>query len=346
MSHEVENMFYVGQTPWHGLGIKLEAAPTTREAIVAAGLDWTVGLKALQTVDGVAVSHRATYRESDGSILGVVGPTWRPLQNAEAFSFFDPFVTSGEARLDTAGSLSEGRRVWILAQLNKDPSVIVPRSDDVVRKFVLLSNSHDGSLAIKVGFTPIRVVCANTLAMAHDSRKSNLLRIRHTKNSVDALEAVRDAMNLVNQAFEATADQYRFLASKGVVEADLKAYVNRVFAPNRVAENAAAKRKTGLVLATAPVVHEAEFIEDDVLGADELKSRVYPRVRQLFENGRGNALPGVAGTFWGAYNAIAEYLAYERGSDAGKRLNESWLGSGAALNARALRVGVEMAQAA
>jgi phage/plasmid-like protein (TIGR03299 family) len=342
MSHQVESMFYVGETPWHKLGVALPEAPTTREAIVAAGLDWEVGLKPLVTCDGESVDHRASYRVSDGKILGVVGPAWQPLQNTSAFSFFDPFLAGGEARLETAGSLCEGRRVWILAALNRDPSVIVPQSDDVVRKYILLSNAHDGTLAIKVGFTPVRVVCANTLAMAHDDKASRLLRIRHTKNSADALAAVRDVMNTANQTFEATAEQYRLLAKKDVVEADLKAYVNRVFAPRRV-EAAAAKRRTSMVLASAPIILDAEFIDDEDAS---LKSRVFPAVRELFEKGRGNQLPGVRGTMWAAYNSITEYLAYGRGKDSDKRLNEAWFGTGAMLNARALRVGVEMAAAA
>jgi phage/plasmid-like protein (TIGR03299 family) len=343
MSHEIETMMYVGATPWHQLGVKLEAAPTTREAIVAAGLDWTVALKDLVTSDAEPVDHKCSYRTSDGKLMGVVGPTWKPLQNSEAFSFFDPFLASSEACLETAGSLREGKRVWVLAALNRDPSVIVAGADDVVKKYVLLSNAHDGTLAVKVGFTPVRVVCANTLAMAHDSEASKLLRVRHTANVVGALDGVREAMNLADQTFETTADQYRMMARKGVHEADLKAYVNRVFAPGRVAESAARKARTGLVLAGAPVIVEGEFIDDD---ASELKSRIYPKVRELFEGSITCQLPGVRGTYWALYNATTEYLTHARGSDASKRLNENAFGSGAILNARALRVGVAMASAA
>jgi len=101
----VENMMFVGATPWHGLGNQVDANIGIEDAITSAGLDWEVGLKDLQTVDGVPVSHRATYRKTDGSILGVVGPRYTPLQNRDAFDWFQPFLDAGECNLHTAGSL-------------------------------------------------------------------------------------------------------------------------------------------------------------------------------------------------------------------------------------------------
>ena len=173
MPANVENMFYTGAEPWHGLGEKLEQAPTISEAITASGLDWEVGLKDLFTRDGEEVPARAPERKSDHRILGDVGPRYVPLQNHEAFDWFQPFIDNGEASLHTGGSLSHGQKVWVLAQLNRDPSEIVP--GDEVQKFILLSNSHDGKTAIRVGYTPIRVVCVNTLAFAHQHKESQLL---------------------------------------------------------------------------------------------------------------------------------------------------------------------------
>jgi phage/plasmid-like protein (TIGR03299 family) len=351
MSHELEisengeaKMFWVGETPWHGLGTKLESAPTTREAIVAAGLDWQVEERKLITADGALdVPAKALVRATDERVLGVVGPGWTPLQNDKAFDFFDPFLATGEAKLETAGSLRGGQRIWILALLNLAPSEVV--KGDEIRKYVLLSNSHDGSLAVRVGFTPVRVVCANTEAMAISSAASKLLRIRHTKNVVVSLEKVGEIMNTANQNFEATIEQYRRLARLDVTEESLKKYVNLVFAPKRVeraiAEKAAAAGFAGEGFAAAMVADaEAEAT------AEELNSRIFPRVRELFETGSGNQLPGVRGTAWAAYNAITEYLGRERGKDAERRLDQLWFGAGAKLNSRALKVGIEMADAA
>lgn len=371
MAHEIgrtDNMMYVGEVPWHGIGTRLEGRPTSEEAIKASGLDWEVGLKPLfageylpdATVDGEGpnevpevesptnlrlVSHRATFRKTDGRILGVVGSTWKPLQNRDAFKFFDPFVEAGQAMYETAGSLRNGQRVWILAELAKDPLVIVPQADDVVKQYLLLSNGHDGTFAIRVGYTPVRVVCANTLSLAINDEASKLVKITHHGSANEALEKVRDVMNAVQKTFEATAQQYRELAAVGCDETTLKRYVNLVFAEKRVID--AAKRKNIEQFPTMDALIaelRSEVTEAEVAG--ELKSRIYPKVAELFEGGRGNALPGVRGTLWGAYNAINEYIVHERGEDAVKRFESAWFGQGAAQNKRALKVGLQLVKEA
>jgi phage/plasmid-like protein (TIGR03299 family) len=141
-----------------------------------AGLDWEVELVPLITADTQSqVAHRAVRRTSDARVLGVVGPRYAPLQNKDAFGWFQPFLDVREAALHTAGSLKSGSRIWVLAKLNRDPLVIA--EGDTVEKFLLLSHGHDGSLAVRCGFTPVRVVCANTLAMAHGSDASKLIRM-------------------------------------------------------------------------------------------------------------------------------------------------------------------------
>ncbi len=326
MAHEIESMFSVNEVPWHGLGTVLDRPPTVAEAMRAAGLDWTVALRGVRTEDGVEVpGARATVRESDGRVLGCVGTAYTPLQNAEAFDFFDPFVAAGEATLETAGSLREGSRIWVLAKLARDPSVIVP--GDEVNKFILLANAHDGSLTVRVGFVPIRVVCANTLALAEAHRASKLLRVRHQKNVVASLAQIHDVINTANASFEATAEQYRYLAATDIVEDDLKRYVKTVFAP----------RSTAMIV--APSVIEGELLDDE----DESKSRVYDSVKRLFETGRGAQLPGVRGTLWAAYNAVTEYIGYERGQSQDTRVDSMWFRGGAKLNARALESALAMA---
>src|SRR5262249_5257411 len=162
MPHAVETMFSVRETPWHKLGRVVREAPSAADAIRLAGLDWPVALQRLRLSDGRTVNRWAVVRATDGAVVGdAVGPQWTPLQNREAVTWFDPFIQAKQAHFETAGSLCEGRRVWILAELNRKPVEVVP--GDAVRKFLLLSNSHDGSLAVRVGFTPVRVVCANTL---------------------------------------------------------------------------------------------------------------------------------------------------------------------------------------
>ena len=124
MPAAVEKMMFVGETPWHGLGNSVDEGINVNDAIVAAGLDWEVGLKDLQTVDGTPVNHRATYRKSDGSILGVVGPRYTPLQNKDAFDWFQPFLDANECSIHTAGSLHSGPAFFVtLRSLPSYPTV-------------------------------------------------------------------------------------------------------------------------------------------------------------------------------------------------------------------------------
>src|ERR1051325_5873007 len=217
MSHEVETMAFFGATPWHGLGTPLveEDLYDWTKACEKSGLNWEAELVPLVTADTqAAVTHRGVRRKTDGRILGVVGPRYCVLQNRDAFKWFQPFLDAKEASLNTAGSLREGSRIWVLAKLNRDPLVIA--AGDEVEKFILLSHGHDGSLAVRIGFTPVRVVCANTLAMAHGDDGSKLIRLKHTKDVLENLANVREVMDLANQQFEATAEQYRRLARKSI----------------------------------------------------------------------------------------------------------------------------------
>lgn len=329
MAHEIETMFSVRELPWHGLGTVLESAPSVADAIRAAGLDWDVELRPVVTVDGAAVPGTfASVRTSDGRVLGCVGSSYAPLQNREAFAFFDPFLAAGEATLETAGSLREGSRIWILARLARDPSVIA--GDDEVRKYILLANGHDGSLCVQVGFVPIRVVCANTLALAQRSKASRLLRVRHQKNVAATLTALHDVMNTANAEFEATAEQFRWLASRGVDEDDLRRYVRTVFSRGALPSAGEA----------APEVVDAEIALDEPA---ERGGRLFDSVRRLFESGRGNDRPAVRGTWWAAYNAVTEYLAHERGGDRDTRINSLWFAGGSRLNERALKAALVLA---
>ena len=314
MPANVETMFYAGATPWHGLGEKLEDAPTISEAIEASGLNWEVGTKDLVTVDGQPVPARATYRKSDDSILGVVGPRYVPLQNKDAFEWFQPFVDAGECSLHTGGSLSDGQKVWVLAQLNRDPSTVV--AGDEVHKFILLSNSHDGTTAIRVGYTPIRVVCVNTLAFAHNHADSKLLRIRHTQSAQGKLDNVRDIMDNINAQFEATAEQYRFLASRDFNQRDVQKYVKVLLGIDKKPEE--------------DIKTRTRKIMDEILGTIE---------------GPKQSMPGVRGTWWAAYNGFNEYLNYSKGRNTSNRLESLWFGQNGTDNNKALNLATEFANA-
>jgi phage/plasmid-like protein (TIGR03299 family) len=317
MAHEVENMLYVGNVPWHGLGTKLEVPPTIEEAIVAAGLDWQVDRKPLviQGSDQLVPAY-ATVRSTDNSVLGVVGNTYRVLQNIDAFKWFQPYIDSGEVEIHTAGSLRNGKHVWVLAQIKHEGKIEIVDGDEICQ-FALLSNSHDGTSAIRAGLTATRVVCANTLAAAQNSKASKLIRVRHSERSNIALAKVRESLDLARREFRATTDGMRRMAQLGVSIEDLKSYVKEVFEPK--------------------VTLETEGMTNGTL------ERLCDKITPLFEGGRGMDLPGVKGTMWGAYNSVTEFLTWERGRSADTRLESLWFGPAANLNQRAYEVAVKRA---
>jgi len=314
MAHEIETMAFFGKTPWHGLGTVLDESDCYDWTAAAkkAGLDWQVELVPLQTADtNVAVAHKGVRRSTDNKLLGVVGPRFAPLSNAEAFKWFQPFLDAKEARLETAGALRGGSRVWVLAKIARDPIEVA--KGDIVEKYLLLSHGHDGSLAVRVGFTPQRVVCQNTLSMAHNSDASKLIRLRHSKSLRTNLENVRQIVDAANAEFTATAEQYRLLARRDINQADLRKYVRRVLKVDD---------------AEVPSARLANQIE---------------RIIELAETGAGNDLPSVAGSWWCAYQGVSDWVSHSRGRTPATRLDSLLFGDGAALNKSALQIAVEMA---
>lgn len=308
MPANVQSMFSVGQVPWHGLGEVITDAPDLPTGIKLAGADWEVGLEELIIKsDSRKVPNRAVVRMDNKEILGVVGPRYVPLQNVDAFKWFQPYLDSGEVELHTAGVLDEGRKVWVLAKIKRDNEEVV--KGDEIAKFIMLSNSHDGTTAIRSGFTPIRIVCANTLALAHSDKASKLLRVRHTQSSKINLDNIRSTIDLANEEFKATAEQYRKLAAKGINQKDVGRFVRKMLDIKEDASLVDISTKT------------KNIIEDIV-------SRL--------ETGYGASLPGVKGTAWGLYNAYNEYLNYSRGRNNSNRMDSLWFGSSGGDNATAL----------
>lgn len=161
MSANVETMMYVREVPWHGLGTRVEEAPTSADALRLAGLDWKVRQKSIQVCGGGKIENfKANVRSTDNKVLGVVTDRYKVVQNDEAFAFTDELI-GGDVRYETAGSLQEGRKIWLLAKM---PAAKV--AGDEVEPYLCFTNSHDGSGSIRVCMTPIRVVCNNTLNIA------------------------------------------------------------------------------------------------------------------------------------------------------------------------------------
>lgn len=191
MPANVETMFYVREKPWHGLGVKVEDAPSSADALIYAGLDWRVEQKDVFTEDGVLIpGYKVNLRDRDGAALGVVSDRYKVVQNEDAFQFTDDLLGEG-VTYETAGALQGGKKVWMLARL---PSRYIIAGDEVA-PYLVVMNSHDGSSGIRVAMTPIRVVCQNTLNLALDSAK-RVWATKHTENVMSRVHEARETLLL------------------------------------------------------------------------------------------------------------------------------------------------------
>lgn len=313
MSHHFESGLFFGKEAWHGLGVTLPAdSPARRsvsESIVASSLDWNADKEDLYAGGKLVTTHKAVVRSTDKSIIGIVGNRHETLQNRQMFDWFQPFLDSGDCVFETCGSLKGGAVIWVLAKLAGDNLKIT--ADDEVAKYLLLSSTHDGSGATTIAFNPIRVICWNTLSAAlRAAEAKSMLRIRHTTSQSKALIQVRETINLVEESFQATADQYRKLAACGINRAELRRYVKLVL----------------------------ELPEDD--------KAISTRQRNILDGIVKLAIEGVGNdgkTAWDAYNGVTQYATHTYGRNAENRLRSAWYGEGRKLIDRGLAVGLQLA---
>ena len=296
---ESDSMFSVREVPWHGLGVVLDRPPQTiAEAIQSSGLGWRVEREPIAVDRGDVASADsiwdprceeipgwwANVRQDTRQVLGIVGDRYRIVQNPDAFAFVDQLLGSS-MHFETAGSLHGGRRVWVLARLPEHIEV----GGDPIRPYVLLMNSHDGSTAVVVASTPVRVVCQNTLSWALD-RARQRYSIRHT-------EKVREHVHQARRVLELSVDYYRQfkalgdrLASERCTEAQLRRVLERLYPSG------------------------TDDVSDRMRRSREQTKR---RIAELFLRGdtRGNA----PGSKWAAVNAVVEYSDWIRPVKAGSQ---------------------------
>lgn len=202
MAANVESMFYVRETPWHGLGTKVEEAVDSRRALILAGLDWKVEQMPVFTGDRKMVpGYKANVRDKDGKVLGVVTDRYKVVQNSEAFSFTDELLGRG-VRYETAGSIQDGRKVWMLARMPREYII----TGEQITPYLVFSNSHDGTGAIRVALTPIRVVCQNTLNLALDNAKRSWSMI-HTGDIQGKLKEAEQTLGLAERYMSALGQE-------------------------------------------------------------------------------------------------------------------------------------------
>ena len=284
---------YTGNTPWHKLGNKVDGAMTSAEAIVKAGLDWEVLKRPIYTDTGTHVTdYYATLRADNEQVLGVVGAQYRVVQNQQAFTFMDDIVGEKLAMYEVAGSLKGGKRVWMLAKL---PNQIVVADRDPINEYLLLCNSHDGSLAVTAMYTPIRVVCQNTLSVALNG-KGKRFSTNHKVNVHSRLANAREILGLAENYFDKFATQAERLAKTPISGAQALEVFGHVYkiSPVDLVDMMLAEKRPPEAQAIDYMLHLANY-------------------------GTGNK--EFAGTAWGLYNGVTEYFDHivtGRGGDEGR----------------------------
>ena len=228
MSANVESMYYVNEdgssrnVPWHGLGVSVEQAPTSADAIRLAGLDWKVNSMPIFANNQEIPGYRANIRETDGKCLGIVGNRYQIIQNKDAFDFTDALIGEG-AKYETAGSLDGGKRIWMLARLPETKIL-----DDKVIPYLCFSNGHDGYYTIKACMTPVRVVCQNTLNFALDHAPRSWAT-RHVGDLTSKLDEARHTLELANNYMTELAITADKLANTDVSEDEVRAILDNVY---------------------------------------------------------------------------------------------------------------------
>ena len=318
MAHNVETMAYAGEVPWHGLGVPVSNDLTPNQMMKKAGLDWTVEqIDSYVTVGDkkIPTGMKALVRSSDNKVLTQVGKNWDPVQNEEAFEFFSEYCLAGDMSMETAGSLRDGKMVWGLAKVKESFDI---GKNDQVDSYLLFANPHEYGKSIDIRFTPIRVVCNNTLSMALASVKNQGAKLNHRK--VFDADHVKETMGLASEKFSQYKDVAQFLASKNFSAKALVQYYNEVFPRTYQGKK--------------PVTVE-KFEDLSTTGQDAYS---------VLETQPGAEMG--AGTWWQALNSVTYLTDHKMGREADSRMASAWFGRNQTRKIKAVEKAVEYAEAA
>lgn len=305
MAHEVETMAYANQVPWHGLGANVSPDSTVEEMLETAGLNWQLERKPLfadmgDEEDPIEVKGKAAWvRNTDRKVMAIAGKEWRPLQPAETLGFMRNYVMAGAAKLETAGSLRGGKIVWSLARLNHDFEV---RPGDRVNGYVLITSPNEVGRAITVRTTTVRVVCANTMAMAERGAA------QYTQNHLAEfnVEAAKEAIGKAHEQLFQAERNARILDKLKLSASDA---VTKVLVP----------------------VFFPEIAEDEeLLNAIHLTENQPKKLQQILssvESAPGNK--EISGTGWAVMNGVTHWADHVYGHNAATRMMRSWNGDNA-----------------
>ena len=321
MAHLLEKMAYVGKTPWHELGNQLPAKQPIEVWAREAGMDWTIretpvrfmadqagALGSIMTFE----DQKVLYRSDTKAPLSVVSNRYQVVQPKEVLEFYRDLVEVSGYELETAGVLKAGRKFWALARTGKESAL---KGTDVVKGYILLATSCDGTLATTATPTTIRVVCNNTLSIAL-SGATSAVKVPHS-TSFEA-DAVKRQLGIAVSGWDSFIYKMRTLSERKVKTHEAMNYFLKILCQN-------------------------DGHADAALGLTN--ERALKKVQALYDGqGRGAELAAAKGTAWGLLNAVTEFVDHERRArNQEYRLDSAWFGQGAALKQRALDHALQLA---
>jgi phage/plasmid-like protein (TIGR03299 family) len=314
-SNERANMAYVGDVPWHGLGQSIDPDSTIEEWRIAAGLNFNlvqapvlfdISKPTAKKMDIVEYSDRMViYRDDTQMPLSVVSDGYNVVQPNEILEFYRELVgASGDFRIETAGSLDGGRKVWALARAKYEARI---QGQDLIQPYLLLATSCDKSLATIGQFTSVRVVCQNTLEFSVAERPSSRIRVPHTREFDATL--IKEELGLIGDSFGAFEKKAAKMAKQKISEDDAVRFFFKAIGLDT----------------------EEGVTEHDITA----NSQKIKRMLTLYSAGPGAELKSANGTLWGAVNAVTRFTDHESGRTTSTRMNNAWFGGNRLVKARA-----------
>ncbi len=351
-------VFAAGETAWHKLGVTITDAINSSEAIKLAIMDWMVEKWPLYAIhdddEGTIVQAApgawATVRKDTGAVLGTVGSNYRPLQNVEAFDFMDALVGDKLAMYETAGSLNNGERVWMLARIPKEYKI--HGKQDVIAPYVLLTNTHNGKETVRMMATAVRVVCNNTLNLALNEadRLGQGIRFRHTSTMKSRIEEARLSLGIITQRFSTFEAEAQLLSKHTLTDKAARDYVESLF-PVKVTEKKDVPAVDLDAIIEGMEAQEA-VIQELMEGAREVTERQAKKnaatcdlIIEMMHNERNN-LKGMEHSAWSAFNAVTEWVDHTKSfRNDNSKLQSTWFGAANQIKQEAYRGALELINA-
>lgn len=307
----IETMAYAGEVPWHGLGVNVDHNLSSDQMLDEAGLNWQVTKERVKTESGIYIPNRyALLRSTDKSPLGICSAAYKPIQNDQAFDFFNKFVKAGRMTMETAGSLDHGKRIWGLARLKSGDFELA--NNDKIEGYILLSNPHIPGHSMTIMFTPIRVVCNNTLTMALsnvDKNAEGVFRLTHHKDFDEQAKKLAEyTIGLSSERMKDYKETAEFLSKKRATDKMVSKYFVDIFGNKN----------------------------------EEKLSPTINKLIDIYHNQPGSDMS--PNTWWQAFNAVTYFTDHVAGRAADSRMKRAWFGNWASLKRVSLHVATEYAK--